>query len=126
MVDRSLRFFRHCGEPQRYFWSAISHHCRQWCDGYWSGEDRRFKARNVVVLILTSGVEMQIVGATANATTTVIGGMTLLGFGTGLVFVGYAGIAELLPNKWRYATFSGVLPFPTAVFDSTIADLASV
>ncbi len=68
---------------------------------------------------------MQIVGATGNATTTVIGGMTLLGFGTGLVFVGYAGIAELLPNKWRYATFAGVLPSHTAVSDSTIADLAS-
>lgn len=57
-------------------------------------------------LLLTIWRQLQIVGATGKDTTTVIGGMTLLGFGTGLVFVGYAGIAELLPNKWRYVTES--------------------
>ncbi len=69
---------------------------------------------------------MQIVGATGKATTTVIGGMTLLGFGTGLVFVGYAGIAELLPNKWRYVIDSTALPHPPMPrIDNASADLAS-
>ena len=43
----------------------------------------------------------QIVGATAQSVGSVIAGMTLLGAGCGLIFVGYAGIPELLPNKWR-------------------------
>jgi MFS family permease len=43
----------------------------------------------------------QIVACTANATTTVIAGSTILGFGAGFVFVTYAAIPEILPNKYR-------------------------
>jgi hypothetical protein len=28
-------------------------------------------------------------------------GSTVIGFGCGMIFVAYAGIPELLPNKWR-------------------------
>ncbi|CAK7206829.1 hypothetical protein SEUCBS139899_009635 [Sporothrix eucalyptigena] len=44
-----------------------------------------------------------IVGCTANATTTVAAGTTIIGFGAGVIFVSYPGIQELLPNKYRGA-----------------------
>ncbi|ERT01333.1 transmembrane efflux protein [Sporothrix schenckii 1099-18] len=44
-----------------------------------------------------------IVGSTANATTTVAAGATIIGFGAGVIFVSYPGIQELLPNKYRGA-----------------------
>ncbi|KAF2454145.1 fungal trichothecene efflux pump [Lineolata rhizophorae] len=44
-----------------------------------------------------------IIAATANTTLVVVGGSTIIGFGTGIIFVSYAGISELLPNKWRGA-----------------------
>ncbi len=43
----------------------------------------------------------KIVGATANKTSDVIVAGAINGFGTGFVFTSYAGIAEMLPNKWR-------------------------
>lgn len=43
----------------------------------------------------------QIVAALAKSVNTIIIGSTLLGFGCGIIFVSYAGISELLPNKWR-------------------------
>jgi MFS family permease len=42
-----------------------------------------------------------IVAATAQTTLTVAAGSTIIGFGCGIVFVSYAGIQELVPNKWR-------------------------
>jgi MFS family permease len=42
-----------------------------------------------------------IVGATAQKTTTVAAGSTIIGFGAGIIFVSYPGISELLPNKYR-------------------------
>lgn len=42
-----------------------------------------------------------IVGATANTTTIVAAGSTIIGFGAGVIFVSYPGIIELLPNKYR-------------------------
>ncbi|KAK6375984.1 hypothetical protein LTS17_007234 [Exophiala oligosperma] len=42
-----------------------------------------------------------IVCATAKTVNTIIIGSTFLGFGCGIIFVSYAGISELLPNKWR-------------------------
>ncbi|GME46190.1 Sugar transporter conserved site [Neofusicoccum parvum] len=42
-----------------------------------------------------------IVGATAQKTTTVAAASTIIGFGAGIAFVSYAGISELLPNKYR-------------------------
>jgi MFS family permease len=41
------------------------------------------------------------VAATAHSVEQIIVGSTLLGFGCGIVFVSYAGISEMLPNKWR-------------------------
>lgn len=43
----------------------------------------------------------QVVGGTAKTTSVVVAGSTILGFACGIVFVAYAGIPELLPNKWR-------------------------
>ena len=40
---------------------------------------------------------------TANTTLTVAAGSTIIGFGCGIIFVSYAGIQELLPNKYRGA-----------------------
>ncbi|KAI9159173.1 hypothetical protein HJFPF1_07181 [Paramyrothecium foliicola] len=42
-----------------------------------------------------------IVAATASNVDAIIVGSTLLGFGCGIIFVSYAGISELLPNRWR-------------------------
>ncbi|KAH7015973.1 putative efflux pump antibiotic resistance protein, partial [Macrophomina phaseolina] len=42
-----------------------------------------------------------IVGATAQKTTTVAAGSTIIGFGAGIAFVSYAGISEIIPNKYR-------------------------
>lgn len=43
----------------------------------------------------------QIVACTAKTTLTVAAGSTIVGFGCGIIFVSYAGIQELVPNKWR-------------------------
>ncbi len=40
-------------------------------------------------------------GGVAQNVTTLIAGETLIGFGCGIVFVAYAGVPEMLPNKWR-------------------------
>lgn len=45
--------------------------------------------------------KLQIIGATANTTLTVAAGSTIIGFGAGVIFVGYPGISEILPNKYR-------------------------
>ena len=42
-----------------------------------------------------------IVAGTAQTTLIVACGSTIIGWGCGMVFVSYAGIPELLPNKWR-------------------------
>ncbi|KPI34672.1 Vacuolar basic amino acid transporter 5 [Cyphellophora attinorum] len=49
-----------------------------------------------------------IVAATAKAMDSVVVGETLVGFGAGLVFVAYAGVAELLPNKWRHLGLTAI------------------
>lgn len=43
----------------------------------------------------------KIIGATAKSTLQVAAGSTIIGFGAGVIFVGYPGISELLPNKYR-------------------------
>ncbi|KAJ4246881.1 hypothetical protein NW762_013433 [Fusarium torreyae] len=55
------------------------------------------------VIMLGQAISMigSIVGATAQTVNTIVAGSTLLGFSTGLIYVSYAGIPELLPNKWR-------------------------
>lgn len=44
---------------------------------------------------------LEIVAATAKKTYEVVVGQTINGLGTGFVFTSYAGIAEMLPNRWR-------------------------
>ncbi|ETI23080.1 hypothetical protein G647_04876 [Cladophialophora carrionii CBS 160.54] len=66
-----------------------------------------------------------IVGATAQTTTTVVVACTLLGFATGIIFVAYAGIPELLPNKWRnvgLAWTEGAMAIPWAICGVIIAN----
>jgi hypothetical protein len=41
------------------------------------------------------------VAGTAKTTNTVIAGSTIVGFGAGFIFVTYAAIPEILPNKYR-------------------------
>lgn len=58
------------------------------------------------VVILSGNVLMivgTIVGATAHSVLRLTAAESIIGFATGLVFIGYAGISELLPNKWRGA-----------------------
>jgi MFS family permease len=42
-----------------------------------------------------------IVGGTAQSVASLIAAETVIGLGTGFVFVSYAGVPEMLPNKWR-------------------------
>ncbi|KAF4497522.1 major facilitator superfamily transporter [Fusarium agapanthi] len=42
-----------------------------------------------------------IVGGTSQNTQSIIAAETLVGLGAGFVFVAYAGVPEMLPNKWR-------------------------
>ncbi|KAI8663428.1 MFS domain-containing protein [Fusarium keratoplasticum] len=42
-----------------------------------------------------------IVGGVAKNVATLIASETVIGLGTGFVFVAYAGVPEMLPNKWR-------------------------
>lgn len=42
-----------------------------------------------------------IVSATAQTTEHVIAGSAVIGWGAGLIFTAYAGIPEILPNKYR-------------------------
>jgi len=44
----------------------------------------------------------QIISATAGTVRIVAAGSSMIGFGAGCILVSYAGIAELLPNKYRY------------------------
>lgn len=42
-----------------------------------------------------------IVSGVGKHVSTLVAGETLIGLGTGFVFVSYAGVPEMLPNKWR-------------------------
>lgn len=42
-----------------------------------------------------------IVGGVAQNVASLIASETVIGLGTGFVFVAYAGVPEMLPNKWR-------------------------
>ena len=42
-----------------------------------------------------------VVAATAHKIPSVIAGEGLIGLGCGFLFVSYAGVPEMLPNKWR-------------------------
>lgn len=53
------------------------------------------------VVVSWSLTATQIVACTAKTTLTLVAGSTVIGFGCGIIFVSYAGIQELVPNKWR-------------------------
>ncbi|KAL6407643.1 Vacuolar basic amino acid transporter 5 [Ilyonectria robusta] len=60
-----------------------------------------FGRRNLILggqAVVTIG---NIVGGTAQSMNSLIAAETLIGVGTGFVFVSYAGVPEMLPNKWR-------------------------
>ncbi|KAF4463609.1 major facilitator superfamily transporter [Fusarium albosuccineum] len=60
-----------------------------------------FGRRNLILggqFVVTIG---NIVGGTAQNTQSLIAAETIIGVGTGFVFVSYAGVPEMLPNKWR-------------------------
>ncbi len=60
-----------------------------------------FGRRYIIMLGQVLNIVGAIVSATAQKTTHVISGSAIVGFGAGLVFVAYAGIPEILPNKYR-------------------------
>ncbi|ETN36195.1 uncharacterized protein HMPREF1541_08472 [Cyphellophora europaea CBS 101466] len=60
-----------------------------------------FGRRWTIVLGEVISILGSIVACTAQTTLTVSAGSTIIGFGCGIVFVSYAGIQELVPNKWR-------------------------
>lgn len=51
-----------------------------------------------------------VVAASAQRANSLIVGEALIGFGTGFLFVSYAGVPEMLPNKWRSLGL-GILEF---------------
>jgi predicted MFS family arabinose efflux permease len=55
-----------------------------------------------------------IVTAVAQNVPTLIAGETLIGMATGIIFVAYAGVPEMLPNKWR-AVGLGILEAGIAI-----------
>ncbi|KAF4447937.1 hypothetical protein F53441_8596 [Fusarium austroafricanum] len=66
-----------------------------------------------------------IVGGTAQNTRSLIASETLIGFGTGFVFVSYAGVPEMIPNKWRslgLGILEGGIAFPWAVVSVLLAN----
>ncbi|OCT45156.1 putative major facilitator superfamily transporter [Cladophialophora carrionii] len=60
-----------------------------------------FGRRYVIMAGQLLNIVGAIVSATAQKVTHVIAGSAVVGFGAGLVFVAYAGIPEILPNKYR-------------------------
>ena len=57
--------------------------------------------RRIILVGQTLSIIGQIVCASAFSINQVFGGSSISGFGAGLIFVGYAGINEILPNKYR-------------------------
>ncbi|OAL43685.1 putative major facilitator superfamily transporter [Pyrenochaeta sp. DS3sAY3a] len=60
-----------------------------------------FGRRYTIILGEVLAIVGSIIGCTAKTTLDVAAGSTIIGFGCGIIFVSYAGISELLPNKWR-------------------------
>ncbi|KAJ9643789.1 hypothetical protein H2204_001934 [Knufia peltigerae] len=52
-------------------------------------------------LTWTTLLAVIIIACTAQSTLTLVAASTVIGFGCGIIFVSYAGIQELVPNKWR-------------------------
>ncbi|KAI1046246.1 hypothetical protein LB505_009877 [Fusarium chuoi] len=66
-----------------------------------------------------------IVGGTAQNTQSIIAAETLVGLGAGFVFVAYAGVPEMLPNKWRslgLGILEGGIALPWAVVSVLLAN----
>lgn len=60
-----------------------------------------FGRRNLILggqAVVTIGC---IVSGVGRNVATLVAGETLIGLGTGFIFVSYAGVPEMLPNKWR-------------------------
>lgn len=89
-------FFLHRRRLERYLRPSLGH--AVWPGYYISGCG---KWSIQCVFHGTSTDMVQIIGATAQKTTTVAAASTIVGFGAGVAFVAYPGISELLPNKYR-------------------------
>jgi len=56
-----------------------------------------------------------ILGAAASTAAALVAGEAVIGFGAGIVFVAYAGVPEMLPNKWKslgLGILEGGIAFP--------------
>ena len=62
------------------------------------------QAKHIHTPVFRPLTDDQIVSATAGVVRIVAAGSSLIGFGAGCILVSYAGIAELLPNKYRYVS----------------------
>ncbi|KAL2062741.1 hypothetical protein VTL71DRAFT_5813 [Oculimacula yallundae] len=85
-----------------------------------------FGRRNPVLVGQVLTIIGAIIGATANSTKVVAAGSTVIGFGCGFIFVAYAGIPEMLPNKYRGAGIGWTelcLNLPWSTFSVLLANL---
>jgi hypothetical protein len=64
--------------------------------------DRSLRSSCFLGMVQALATVSQSLPVQLRATTTVVEGSTIVGFTYGLIFVAYAGIPELLPNKYRY------------------------
>lgn len=83
-----------------------------------------FGRRNPILLgdILT--IVGFIVGATAKSAPALIAAEGIVGLGTGLIFVAFAGVPEMLPNKWRSVgcgMLEGGIAIPWGIVSTLIA-----
>ncbi|SMQ51128.1 unnamed protein product [Zymoseptoria tritici ST99CH_3D7] len=60
-----------------------------------------FGRRYTVIIGEVLAIVGSVIACTSKTTLNVAAGSTVIGFGCGIIFVSYAGISELLPNKWR-------------------------
>ncbi|KAJ4249157.1 hypothetical protein NW762_012492 [Fusarium torreyae] len=84
-----------------------------------------FGRRSIILVGQAIVVIGNIVGGTAQHTTSLVAAETLIGFGTGFVFVSYAGVPEMLPNKWRslgLGILEGGIAIPWAVISVVLSN----
>ncbi|KAM0188481.1 hypothetical protein ACHAPI_010587 [Fusarium lateritium] len=84
-----------------------------------------FGRRNIILAGQAIVLVGNIVGGTAQSTSSLIAAETLIGFGTGFVFVSYAGVPEMLPNKWRslgLGILEGGIAMPWAVISVILSN----
>ncbi|KAF5017783.1 hypothetical protein F66182_10268 [Fusarium sp. NRRL 66182] len=84
-----------------------------------------FGRRNIVLAGQVIVLIGNIIGGTAQNTPSLIAAESLIGLGTGFVFVSYAGVPEMLPNKWRALSLGileGGISYPWGVVAVLLAN----